>query len=267
MRIASPGHVVFALLMVAVGLVGFIEHKFAPIWAPVSHTLPGREALIYLCAGVALLGGAGLLVRRTASIAAHLLFAYLLLWMLAFKAPFIVSAPLEEGSYQSTGENAVAVAAAWVLVTWFASEAEKQRIGFLAGDLGLRLARILYGLALIAFGFSHFVYVNLTTPLVPTYLPIRDSWAYITGGGYLAAGVAIIAGVFPRLAAVLVALQIALITIMVWAPIVAAGNIDAGHWQETVVSCAITAGAWVMADSYRDASWLLGARAAASNAR
>src|SRR5690349_13422743 len=164
MRIASPGHAVFALMMLAVGLVGFIEGKFAPIWAPVAHALPGREVLLYLCATVALLGGVGLLVRRTSSIAAHILFAYLLVWMLVFKAPFIVRAPLEEGSYQSIGENAVGVAAAWVLVTWFAPDAEKQRLGLLAGDLGLRLARTLYGLALIAFGFSHFFYVNLTTP-------------------------------------------------------------------------------------------------------
>jgi uncharacterized membrane protein len=255
MRIASLGHVVFAVLMTAFGLVGFIEGKFAPIWAPVPHAMPAREVLIYLCATIALACGVGLLVKRTAAISSLALFAFLFIWMLAFKAPFILRAPLEEGSYQSIGENAVGVAAAWVLVTWFASEAEKQRFGFVFGDMGLRLARVLYGLALIAFGFSHFFYVNLTTPLVPMYLPFHDAWAYITGGAYLAAGVAIIAGVFARLAAVLVAVQIALITLLVWAPIVAAGNISAGHWQETVVSCAITAGAWLMADSYRGAPW------------
>ena len=257
MRIASPGHAVFALLMIAFGLVGFIEGKFAPIWAPVAQTTPARELLIYLCAFVALVGGIGLLLKAAAPIAARGLFVYLALWMLLFKVPFIIRAPLEEVSYQSNGENAVWVAAAWVLTIWFASDAEKQRLGFVFGDTGLRLARILYGLALIAFGFSHFFYVNMTTPLVPAYLPLHDAWAYITGGAYLAAGAAIITGIFPRLAAALVAVQIALITILVWAPIVAAGNISAGHWQETVVSCFITAGALVMAESYRDAPWLM----------
>ena len=228
MRIASPGHFVFAILMIACGLVGFIESKFAPIWAPVAQATPARELLIYLA-----------------------------LWMLLFKVPFIIRAPFEEVSYQSNGENAVWVAAAWVLAIWFASDSEKQRFSFVFGDTGLRFARILYGLALIAFGFSHFFYVNMTTPLVPAYLPFHDAWASITGGAYLAAGMAIITGLLARLAAVLVALQIALITILVWAPMVAAGNIDAGHWQETVVSCVITAGAWVMSDSYRNAPWLL----------
>ncbi|MBS0386600.1 MAG: DoxX family protein [Proteobacteria bacterium] len=257
MRIASPGHLVFAILMIAFGLVGFIEGRFAPIWAPVAHDLPGRELLIYLCAFVALAGGAGLLLKAAAPIAARGLFVYLALWMLVFKGPFVIRAPLEEGSYQSIGENAVWVAAAWVLAIWFSSKADKTRLGFVFGETGLRLARILYGLALIAFGFSHFFYVNLTTPLVPTYLPLHDAWAYITGGAYLAAGIAIISGIFARLAAVLVAVEIALITLLVWAPMVAAGDISAGHWQETVVSCMITAGAWVMAESYRDAPWLV----------
>src|SRR5690242_7750181 len=257
MRIASPGHAVFALFMIACGLVGFIEGKFAPIWAPAPQGAPVHDLLLYLCAFVALAGGIGLLLKAAAPIAARGLFVYLGLWMLLFKAPFIFRAPLEEVSYQSNGENAVWVAAAWVLAIWFASDAEKQRLGFIFGDTGLRLARILYGFALIAFGFSHFFYVNMTTPLVPAYLPFHDAGAFITGGAYLAAGVAIVAGVFARLAAGLVLVQIALITILVWAPMVAAGHIDAGRWQETVVSCVITAGAWVMADSYRDAPWLL----------
>ena len=265
MRIISPGHAVFSLLMIACGLVGFIEGKFAPIWAPAPQGAPARELLLYVCAFVALAGGIGLLLKAAAPIAARGLFVFLALWMLVFKVPFIVGAPLEEVSYQSTGENAVWVAAAWVLAIWFASDADKQRFGFLLSDTGLRLARILYGLALVAFGFSHFFYVNMTTPLVPSYLPLHDAWAYITGSAYLAAGLAIIAGIFARLAAWLVALQIALITLLVWAPIVAAGNISAGHWQETVVSCVITAGAWVMAESYRDAP-LLAPRAQAKPA-
>ena len=264
MRIASPGHLAFAILMIVFGLVGFIEGKFAPIWAPVAQATPARELLIYLCAFVALAGGIGLLLKAASPIAARGLFVYLALWMLLFKVPFIFRAPLEEVSYQSNGENAVWVAAAWVLAIWFASDAEKQRLGFVFGETGLRLARIVYGLALIAFGLSHFFYVNMTTPLVPEWLPVHAAWAYITGAGYLAAGVAIIVGVFARLAAALVAVQIGLITVLVWAPMVAAGNIDAGHWQETVVSCAITAGAWVMADSYRSAPWLFRNKAEAA---
>jgi uncharacterized membrane protein YphA (DoxX/SURF4 family) len=185
-----------------------------------------------------------------------MLLVYLLLWLLLVKAPFIVRAPLVEVSYQSSGETAVIAAGAWVLYAWFAADWDKQRLGFAVGDNGVRIARVLYALALVAFGLSHFVYVELTAPLVPGWLPQPVAWAYFTGCTYLAAGVAVLVGVFARLAAALSALQMGLFVLLVWIPIAASGRIGAFQSGEFVVSCALTAGAWVVADSYRGAPWL-----------
>jgi uncharacterized membrane protein len=235
-------HLFFAATMIAIGLIGLFGGTFAPIWQPVPETLAGRQLLAYLCTFDSLAAGAGLLVKRSAAPAALGLLLYLLVWTAIFKFRFILRAPLEEVSYQSCGENAVLIAAAWVLYVEFA----KGRT-FPAGQAGLRIAYVLYGLALVAFGLSHFFYLEMTAPLVPNWLPGHVFWAYFTGGVYFATGLAIATGLASKVGAAVAAMQIALITLLVWGPMVLAGNLSPMHWQETIVSWALTAGAWVMA--------------------
>jgi uncharacterized membrane protein len=255
MRILSVGHGILAATLIGIGIQGLVTGSFAAIWQPVPKGVPAREVLAYLCALIALAGGLGLLWQRSAALAARVLLGFLVLWTLLFRARFIVLQPLVEGSYQSCGENVVLVAGVWVLFAWFATDRDRQRLGFATGDSGVRIARVLYGLAMIAFGLSHFAYLNLTAPLVPGWLPWPMGWAYFTGGAYLAAGIAMLVGVFARLAAALSALQMGLFTLLVWVPAVVAGG-DASQRAELVVSWALTAAAWVVVDSYRGVSWL-----------
>src|SRR5581483_8762018 len=105
--------IVFALTMIAVSAIGYINGSFAPILAGVSHSLPDRQLLSYACNAFLLGCGAGLLVGRTATWAALVLLVYLIVRTVLFKIPFIIRAPLVEVSYQTTGENLVLVAAAW----------------------------------------------------------------------------------------------------------------------------------------------------------
>lgn len=245
MQLKSASRIVFALTMISIGIIGLVSGGFAPIWAGVPKTLPGRQLLAYLCTTVSLVCGLGLLARRTATWVALALLVYLVAWTVLFKVPFIIRAPLVEVSYQTTGENLVLIGAA--LVLW--CEGAKGRM-VLSGAAGLRIANLLYGVALIAFGFSHFAYLNLTAPLVPAWLQAPVFWAYLTGCVYLATGLMLVSGFAVRLGTALAGLQILLITILVWGPMLATRDITAMHWQETVVSWALTAAAFVLATSF-----------------
>jgi uncharacterized membrane protein len=255
MRIASLGHAVFAITMIALGVLGLVKGNFTPVWDPVPKGVLAREFLVYFSAFISLATGIGLLFKRTAALAARILLASLLIWCLLFRVPDIFRAPTM-GSWYGCGETVVMIAGAWVLYAWFAATRDSQHFGLPTGPTGQRIARVLYGLALIPFGIGHFVYLKETAALVPGWLPSHLAWAYFTGCAFLAAAAAILIGVSARLAAALSTLQIGLFTLLVWVPIIAAGSKDAFQVSETILSAALTAGAWVVADSYRDIPWL-----------
>lgn len=254
MRIASLGCPVFAAVLIALGIQGLIKGDFTAVWSPVPEGVPAREALVYFCAFVSLACGAGLLVRRAAASASRVLLAVLLLWVLLWRVRPILHAPASVLPWDGCAETTVIVSAAWVLYARFASGWDRRHLAFATGDRGVRTARVLYGLALLPFGLAHFAYPKQTATLVPHWLPGHLAWAYFTGACFIAAGVAVLVGVLARIAAALSALQIGLFTLLVWVPVVAGGSKDAYDWSEFAVSCAITAGAWVLADSYAGAT-------------
>ena len=262
MRIASTGHAVFAATMIAVGILGLLRGDFTAVWQPVYKVGFGSELLAYLCAFICVACGTGLLWGREAALAARVLLLYLLLCLLVFRVPGLVHG-LTVDVYWSLAQNGVLIAAAWVLYAWFANDWDRQRFSFATGDKGLRISRAVYGVAIIPFGIAHFQYLEHTASMVPNWLPAHVAWAYFTGAAFVAAGVAVLIGVWARLAAALSALQMGLFLALVWVPAVATRSLSSFEWGEVLVTWVLTAAAWVVADSYRGAAWLAGRQALA----
>src|SRR5712691_13272091 len=140
-RIASAGHACFAAVMIWLGVMGLSKGTFVQVWQPVPKWVPAREALAYLCAFISLASGIGLLWRRTAAVAARVVFVSLMVWLLVLRLPnLFFQTPVVLVAW-TFGSTAVMLAAAWVLYVWFAGDRDQQRLGFFADARGLPLAR------------------------------------------------------------------------------------------------------------------------------
>src|SRR5882762_7111881 len=240
--------VFFALGLIGLGVLSLVYHDFALQWQPVPASVPGREFLAYVSGAVLILSGAGLLSRRTASLASGVLLVYLLLWLLLLKLPHVVMAPQLEFNWLGFGEIAVIVAAGLVLFAADRAQRESSKLKFVTGESGMRIARLIFGLALIPVGLSHFVYAPQTIGFVPAWIPFRPAWAYLGGAGHIAAGLGVPLGVYPRLAASLEAAMIGVFTALVWVPLVVK-TASQLNWTGLLVSWTIGAAAWVVAAS------------------
>ena len=86
--------------------------------------------------------------------------------------------------------------------------------------------------------------------MVPQWLPpSQEFWAYATGVGQIAAGLAILAGVQSRLAAMLLTAMYASFTVLVHVPMLVADPASHMNWSENALNLALIAAAWVVTDS------------------
>ena len=228
-RFPYAARIAFASAMIALGVIGLALRDFAAVWGPLPAWAHARTTLAVVYSLVPLVAGIALFFKRTAAAAALVLVAYVALWWILFKVVPVFRAPLTELSWLDAGMYAMLLAGAWTL---FADLGGRP---FLGDARGVRMARVLFALGLIPTGLSHFVYLPYTVPLIPAFFPFRQGWAYITGACHLAAGLGVLVGVFPRLAAQLEALMLLLFTVIVWVPRVIAAPLT---------SAAMTMFAW-----------------------
>ncbi|HEY6579272.1 MAG TPA: hypothetical protein VIY09_08105 [Rhizomicrobium sp.] len=241
------------------GLGGLLAgvHDFSLVWPPIPKAVVWHGVLATIYGATLLGGGIALLAPRMARSSALVLTAILLLRLLWLEAPHVAAHPLIEGVWEDFSENLAFVAGGWTIFSML-----PRARGALANFGSVRVGQLLFALALPAFGLSHMFYMNMTAPLIPAWLPFHVPLAWFTGVAHIAAGAGIFFGVLPRLAATLEAVMVSLFTLLVWPPMLVAMPASRANWSEICVSAAISAAAWAVAESFREAPWTRRSRSA-----
>jgi uncharacterized membrane protein YphA (DoxX/SURF4 family) len=177
------------------------------------------------------------LVRRSERAGALLLTSFYGLWVVAFHLPNALKSIGSIGAWNAPAEIAFLTAGGLAL---FAAGA-----GSMRGTLNL-VARFLAGASAIVFGLAHFNYIDFTASFVPAWIPWKVFWAYATGAGHLAAGLAFVSGIQARLAATLLAGMMGSFVVLLHVPRVIAAPDQHAEWIMLGISSAMTGSAWLL---------------------
>jgi uncharacterized membrane protein len=216
LREQQPAVTLLALGLIAIGTLSVIYKDFAYSWQAVP-AFPGRGTAAVICGLFTIALSIALLFRRTAPIAARVLLPFLFLW-LCFKIPAILAAPLIEGVWIGVGELGMLLAGGLVLFARLSGLEASPFFRNLTGDRGVRIAQILFGLAVLPVGLSHILYLQITASLIPTWLPFRPALGVITGIGQILCGLAILFAFYARIAALIETAMLTLFAFLVWGP-------------------------------------------------
>jgi uncharacterized membrane protein len=235
---------VYGLGVMAMGLACLAFGEFDPGQSVPEH-FPARTAMAYAAGAFLAVAAAAVEWRRTTAWGAAALTCYYGLFVVVLmNGRLLLTNYAVFGTYENIAIQS-AVAAGGLIV--YASTGKMDAA--LAARL-TRLGRLAFGVCAVVFGAAHFVYMNLTAPLVPRWLPpAQEFWAYATGVCFVAAGVAILTSVQARLAATLLTAMIASFAVLVHEPMLLADHASHFNWTESAENLAALGAAWVVADS------------------
>jgi len=237
----SLGRFVYGVAAIASGICALVWRHFDAL-----AVVPHREMFVCIAAITLVLGGAGVLWRRTARAGAAAVGAIFFIFAL-LGVPFILKQPLVYNGYGNVFEQLSLASGAVILYACSGPtvSARSARIGYYT-----------FGVCVISFALEQLFYLSATAGFVPKWLPPGQMfWAIATTVAFGLAALALLTGIQARLAARLTTAMIFGFLLLTWLPALIAHPHSAGNWSEATETLAIAATAWIVADFLSRREW------------
>jgi uncharacterized membrane protein len=238
----------YSLGVMALGIACLVFGDFDP-GQTVPKDFPARTPLAYAAGSLMIIAAAAIEWQQTALWGAGVLTGYYgLCVVLLMNGRLLLTEFGSYGTYENSAMQ-VAIAAGGLIISAAAACNDARMNAMLASRL-TRIGQVAFGVCSLIWGGAHFVYMNLTAPLVPGWLPPGQVfWGYVTGACFIAAGVAILTRVQSRLAAILLSIMIASFGVLANGRMLIADPSSHWNWTESILNLALTGAACVVAGS------------------
>ncbi|HEY3926843.1 MAG TPA: hypothetical protein VGL89_00590 [Candidatus Koribacter sp.] len=240
---------ILALSSIAAGLFDLIWREFEPAHQPIhalADVIPGEPFLAAIAAALLILGGAAILLPRTARYGAIALAIIYTVFAL-FWIPRFVTAPkylgwhftVFNGVVDGIATQLIVAAAALILYTLNRPSHPLYTLNRPSHPRAVQIARWVFGLSAVDFGLAHLTGVAFVATMMPSWFPLGGPfWVVVSGIAFVLAGVAILARVRDVLAARLLALMFVCFSAFLLIPNIFAASRDHLSWGSNAYNLA-----------------------------
>ena len=239
-RLGQPGGGVTFLGVSAIlyGTACFLQGDFVSFWQPVPDSLPFRQPLAYVSAGLLVAGGASLLIARTIRPATMILMTLFAIYDACYLLK-LVGPPFDRGALMGLAEQSSVVVGGWAILLRMRA----------SGSAGATTARVAFGICSTFFALAHIVGLQPTAKLVPEWMPGGQVfWAIATGVAHLAVGLGLITNRLAVPATRLGALMYVCFALLVWLPGAVTHPTQWLRWAGGAFSLCMAAALWLVGD-------------------
>ncbi|MFT3822907.1 MAG: hypothetical protein QM731_03265 [Chitinophagaceae bacterium] len=186
----KAGRLLYAIAMLAIGIIDIVTHHFPAGLLPVPADLPAKTILTYVSGGTMILTATWMLVKPNSyqgSLTAVLIWLVLLV---SIHLPKLLP-DLQNGGEWAAALEVIAFLCGALIITGINQSG--------GGALLIRTGHYVFALALAGFGILHYVYLNYITTLIPGWLPAKTFLAWLVMSAFFAAALSLLLKKFVQL--------------------------------------------------------------------
>lgn len=237
--VTQSGRYLFAIPLIAFGVVQIVTGNFLKELFPVPASLPGRVFLVYFFSIAFIIAGIYIVINRVSMLTAALLGLLLFILILYPHLPRLISNLYKPDARTSFFEATAICSGAFILAgNHYSNALINKRLDNIINRIN-KYSHVLFAIALIVFGIQHFMYAKYVMTQMPTWVSAHLFWSYLIRVAFIATAISILWNIQRRLAATLLGAMFLLWIFLIHIPGVATNLNSETEWVGLFVAMAM----------------------------